>query len=589
MIIDTALAPITLNGDWEAQWKCSYKLAANESSGLVDIRLHFEADQEAPPPRTSIEWSVPLLDTICRWTPMAGFDRALPPDWAPPIMSTLTTSAPVLTFLNNEGQNRLTVAVSEAKRPVLLTGGVNEELCRLVFKIELFSVPEAPLSVYDVVLRLDSRPVFYSDAIGDVSDWFALFADYAPAFVPDAAFAPMYSTWYSYHQNLHDYELEKECELAKQYGIDCIIVDDGWQTDDSNRGYAYCGDWEVSRNRFPDMRAHVDKVHQLGLKYLVWFSVPFVGDKSQIKDLFTGKYLYHIEQMNTSVLDPRFPEVRDYLIGIYENAVNEWDIDGLKLDFIDNFRFEGEDPAIGDDYAGRDIKSVPEAVDVLLSEVMCRLRLLKSDILIEFRQGYIGPAIRKYGNLFRAGDSPADALSNRVRTLDLRMLSGSTAVHSDMLEWHPEDTPESVARQLLNVLFSVPQISMRLGELPESHRMMLKFWLEFCRAHQHVLLQSDLKPYHPELNYPLVIAEDDKELIVAVYNIGQCVAIPQVSGKTCYVVNATGKAELVLELATVPCAVVTRNVQGEETTSSILKAGLQRVAIPNSGLLMLNF
>ena len=56
-----------------------------------------------------------------------------------------------------------------------------------------------------------------------------------------------------------------------------VIIDDGWQTDDNRRGYAFCGDWEISERRFPDMRAHVERVHRLGMKYLVWFSVPFMG------------------------------------------------------------------------------------------------------------------------------------------------------------------------------------------------------------------------------------------------------------------------------------------------------------------------
>ena len=163
------------------------------------------------------------------------------------------------------------------------------------------------------------------------------------------------------------------------------------------------------------------------------------------------------------MLDPRFPEVRAFLISIYENALREWDIDGFKLDFIDMFRFDGEDPAVSENYAGRDIKSLPEAVDRLLSETMAHLNRIKPGILIEFRQAYIGPAIRKYGSMFRAGDCPADVLSNRVRTIDLRLSSGSTAVHSDMLEWNSADSAESAALQFLNILSSVPQISVRPG------------------------------------------------------------------------------------------------------------------------------
>ena len=236
-----------------------------------------------------------------------------------------------------------------------------------------------------------------------------------------------------------------------------IIVDDGWQTDDNKRGYAFCGDWEISRRRFPDMPAHVAKIHELGMKYVVWFSVPFVGEHSKAYERFKGKYLYESKRLNTAVLDPRFPEVREYLINIYENAMREWGIDGFKLDFIDTMHFDGEDPAVAENYAGRDIKCLPEAVDLLLSDTMRRLRAIKPDVLIEFRQSYIGPAIRKYGNMFRASDCPADVLSNRLRTLDLRLTTGTTAVHSDMLEWNCAESAEVAALQLLNILFSVPQ------------------------------------------------------------------------------------------------------------------------------------
>lgn len=58
-----------------------------------------------------------------------------------------------------------------------------------------------------------------------------------------------------------------------------IILDDGWQTDDNNRGYAFCGDWQVSPNRFPDFAAHVKRVRDMGMKYMVWYSVPYVGKK----------------------------------------------------------------------------------------------------------------------------------------------------------------------------------------------------------------------------------------------------------------------------------------------------------------------
>lgn len=405
MKINTIVGEIEAKGNFGNEWRVSLERIGAET-GVELIKLRLEADSPLVPPEMSLVWSVPQLDMQTRWTPSAGFNRNIPPDWGGPLCSNLASSAPLMSFINLKGQNRMTIAFSEAMRFVKLFGGVCEESNRISCRIVLFSEPEAPLQSYEAVLRIDTRGIFYADAIRDVTAWFASLEEYKPSVAPEAAFEPIYSSWYSYHQDVFDRDLEQECELAGTYGMKGIIVDDGWQTEDNQRGYAFCGDWEISKRRFPDMRAHVARVHKLGLKYVVWYSVPFVGDKSRVCERFAGKFLYHSDRLNTSVLDPRFPEVREYLINIYETAVKEWDIDGFKLDFIDSFRIDGEDPAIRENYAGRDVKSVPCAVDILLSEAMRRLRALKPEILIEFRQSYIGPAVRKYGNMFRAGTVP---------------------------------------------------------------------------------------------------------------------------------------------------------------------------------------
>lgn len=51
----------------------------------------------------------------------------------------------------------------------------------------------------------------------------------------------------------------------------------GWQTDDNNREYAYCGDWEVKETKIKNMRNFVEQVHNVGMKFMLWYSVPFVG------------------------------------------------------------------------------------------------------------------------------------------------------------------------------------------------------------------------------------------------------------------------------------------------------------------------
>ncbi len=102
---------------------------------------------------------------------------------------------------------------------------------------------------------------------------------YKPAAVPDIARWPMYSTWYSFHQALDVPAVEKQCAMAKALGCEAVLVDDGWQMLSNASGYAYTGDWEPLR--IPEMRKLSDRLHAAGLKMLLWYSVPFVGESSK--------------------------------------------------------------------------------------------------------------------------------------------------------------------------------------------------------------------------------------------------------------------------------------------------------------------
>ncbi|MEG1980502.1 MAG: hypothetical protein RR060_07220, partial [Victivallaceae bacterium] len=211
---------------------------------------------------------------------------------------------------------------------------------------------------------------------------------------------------------------------------------------------------------------------------------------------------------------------------------------------------------------------------------------LKSDILIEFRQNYIGPAIRKYGNMLRAADCPGDLLLNRVRTLDLRITaSPMTAIHADMLTWNYSDSAEIAARQFLAILFSVPQISVRLEEIPPRHCQMLKFWTGFWEEHRDLLLFGHLKPFHPELNYPLVQSELEEEEIFAVY-LGEQLISPAV-GKTTYIVNGSENATVPVDLPDSRLVKV-YNTTGELTADFELPQGMHRLSVPVSGLARLD-
>jgi alpha-galactosidase len=373
--------------------------------------------------------------------------------------------------------------------------------------------------------------------------WVEKTAGIVPCRVPEAACDPLYSSWYNFHQDVFAADIESELAIAAKLGMKTFIVDDGWQTDDTNRGYAFCGDWQVSKRRFPDMAAHVKRVQDLGIKYMMWYSVPFVGLKSANYEKFKGKYLSVNHGMGAAVLDPRFPEVRKFLVDTYVKALKDWNIDGFKLDFIDSFGIWGEDPAAKENYAGRDIKSLPLAVDTLMTEVKAALTAIKPDILVEFRQSYVGPAIRKYGNMLRVGDCPGNLRRNRFAIANLRLASGSAAVHSDMLEWNFAESPEHAALYVINSMFGVVQYSVMLRNAPKEHLAMVEKWIKFSQDHRDTLLKGKFTPRHPELQYPVIEAESDKEVVIGLYDDGRVVDVPE---KKTFVMNASGRDSFVI-------------------------------------------
>lgn len=509
----------------------------NKAPGQIVINTHWKEVPQTDH-TLAISWSIPVVDIGFRWHPGCKFDRSLKADWYTPMQSKISSSAPVYSCYSAAGRNRMTVALSDARTLLSIRAGVHEEDGMHRFRVEIPLDKTGVTHDYSVTLYRDYDDVSFAEALRRVTRWWEKDCGMVPMPVPDEARSAMYSFWYSFHQATIAADVEAECARAAALGLKSVIVDDGWQTGDNDRGYAYCGDWEPAPVKIPDMKAHVARVHAMGLKYVLWYSVPFVGVHSRHWERFKNKLLA-VRDNNVGVLDPRYPEVRAYLIDTYVKALKDWDLDGFKLDFIDSFRPDGALPA---PTAEMDHALVEPAVDRLMTDVMRALKAIKPDILIEFRQSYIGPVMRTFGNMFRVGDCPDDPISNRVGTIDLRLLSGSTAVHSDMLMWHKDEKPEAAALQLLSVIFAVAQVSVRLDTLSDDHRALLTFWLNFMREHHDLLLDTPLEVEAPHNLYPLVRAEKDTKAVIALYDGGRIAKVNE-SSREIWLLNATPETD----------------------------------------------
>jgi alpha-galactosidase len=360
--------------------------------------------------------------------------------------------------------------------------------------------------------------------------------------------------------------------------MDTVIIDDGWQTDGINGGYQSCGDWQVASSKIPDIKQFVDRIHATGMKVMLWFSVPFVGKCTKAYERFSDMLLD--EPGNPKAywaLDPRYKEVRKYLVGVYADALKNWGLDGLKLDFIDSFSLNGRSLEYDE---RRDYQSLEDAIDVLMTDVTETLRAINSEVLIEFRQSYVGPAIRKYGNMLRVSDCPNDAICNRQDIVNLILTSGKTAVHSDMLMWNREDTVESAALQFASVLYGVPQVSVKIATLPEDHKKMLKYYLSFWRENRELLIDGKILAANPESAYSIVCSEKDGNAIFTSYTdtVIDCSTYNEIVA-----VNCSRSKKLILKGASGKSFKVV-NCMGEKLLEGIIDCRLFEVEVTTAGM-----
>ncbi|MBE6730508.1 MAG: alpha-galactosidase [Ruminococcaceae bacterium] len=509
---------------------------------IYEYKLSWTKENAESDSEFTFNHSAPLVGIMYGFNPKCGIFRCIDPDWCPPQSHMISNGAPMNCYYGGNSKNVCTVAYSEAKMLTKIRNGIVEENGNVEFKFTMGTKQftnrfETTLSIY-----IDKRDILMCDAVKAVAKWWESLG-ITPAFVPKSAKEPVYSFWYSFHQDVNENNVEEECKRAKELGFDICIVDDGWQTSDGNRGYAYCGDWEPYEGKFPDMAKHVKRVHDMGMKYILWYSVPFVGRFTKAYGKFKDMFLRANHRANEFVLDPRYKEVRDYLLGVYKSALINWNLDGFKLDFIDSWEDRNENAPYNEKM---DIPSLQDAVYIFMTTVMEELKKIKPDILLEFRQNYIGPYMRTFGNMFRVGDCPGNYIKNRVGVLDLRMLMGESAVHSDMLMWHKDESAENDALQIISVLYGVLQYSAKLDTLNERTAKMSKFWLQFMKDKKETLLEGTLKCYDPHLLYTWAESFRESENIIAVYGENRCIT-PE-KRDTMYIANGSAENRVVLEL-----------------------------------------
>ena len=74
------------------------------------------------------------------------------------------------------------------------------------------------------------------------------------------------------------------------------------------------------------MAGFVKRMHDIGMGVIPWYSVPFIGERSENFQRFKDMLIDPDAEREWHVLDPRYPEVREFLIGIYAVSYTHLDV-----------------------------------------------------------------------------------------------------------------------------------------------------------------------------------------------------------------------------------------------------------------------
>lgn len=525
----------------------------------------------------------PIIGFSYFWHPTREYDYTLPTAWSEPIITKVNYSMPIFTFFDESGKNKRTLAFSEMIHEVATTIGVQEETATIEVSIR---IKKADLKGTTFYLYVLDQSLTFSQAIKETREWIYTVNQQKPMHVPMTTKKNVYSTWYSFHQEVSAKELKIEAKQFPAYDVQTLIVDDGWQTEDASRKYSYAGDWEISKKKFPQMKQSISEIQKQDINYLLWISLPFVGIKSKHWMEFKEKFLYVDTFQKAGILDPRYPEVRAYLIDKTIQLVTELNLNGVKIDFLDVF-VEKDSPAFSEDW---DIACLEEAVQQFLADLVEKLQQVNSEIMIEFREDYFGPFMNGVGNIFRVKDCPNNYVRNRVGIAKLRLLCPKAAVHSDMIMFHPKEQLSIAAKQLLNCLFSIPQISLRLSKLSEEQQEMLKYWLTYIQMNQNVLLDGTFEAFYPQEQFSQLISKNKEKSILAIYGNHRWIELDQLMTREIDIINASEFTTVLFRIGKARhIEILSRDCKGVvlEKKNRQLVPGIVELIIPVSGLIQM--
>ena len=397
--------------------------------------------------------------------------------------------------------------------------------------------------------------------------------------VPASAYAPVFCTWTAIHHDVsHDW-IMRNAAIAAELGFGTWLTDDGWFLASGEFGdYYQVGEWLPYAAKFPDFAAHVAAVQALGFRYVVWVAPFMIGTGSAKAAEYAGLLTTGQERERFLNLSPWRAETAGIVRDLLRRLVADYNLDGLKIDFIDAVSVHSERRP------GEVEGTLGSRMAAILQEAIDGVRALRPDLLIEFRNRYANLASRAYANIYRCSDVPLNIALNRWQAVMLRLLAPDRAVHTDPMLWHPSDTDENVAVHLINGIAAVPMVSIDLAQYPQRHLEIIRHWIGFYTEHRATIIDGELRPMLRGTHVPLIDFVGVDEIITGLYD--DVVVRLDAENRTQWVLNASTQPFVDLDVpAARACQVTARDKTGRILYTTAFDALPTRLAVEVGGSL----
>ena len=417
----------------------------------------------------SVTFDVPAADIQQVWRPDYR-QPYLERKWWLSAKSGSMCNMPYIAYFNMAETNMFSFGAEALEWDCELSSKINQE--EGVYTVTLTVAADAPGKIKPFKVTLDRRRVEWTEALADWRDSL----QYGKWRSVDAAWKPVYCTWYAVHAALSQDWVERTAKIASELGFGTFILDDGWSYDESKRvnprtiteWYRDVGSWDgFSREKFPDFKSHRKRMRSYGLKYIVWVAPYFLGTRSAAYAKWQSRLTGQKPFEGNILTDVSDREMMDSVTEQLTRLLKDSDLDGLKIDFLDYIKPSIEKPTSG------------HALNYV-QDLMAQLKSIKPDGLFEFRQSYATPVTVGLGTQFRAGDVPFEWLGNIMRIAQIRLAVGDKVpVHADPVYWSKYETKENISRHFMAAMAGVPMLSMDLETMPESLRAETAKWMKF--------------------------------------------------------------------------------------------------------------